>query len=73
MSRALQKRLEKLERQVPPPAARGRWHRLIGKSDDELLVKRAALMASTEWQEGDNTIERLIVDPQLLNERFGRS
>ncbi len=71
MSRALQKRLEKVERQKPPPAPRGKWHRLIGVSEEELLVKRAALMASTEWQEGDHTIERLIVDPIPLEERFG--
>jgi hypothetical protein len=71
MSRALQKRLEKVERQMPPPAPRGKWHRLIGDSKAELATKRAALTASTEWQEGDHTIERLIVDPIPLEERFG--
>jgi hypothetical protein len=73
MSRALQTRLEKVERLMPPPAPRGKWHRVIGDSKAELATKRAALIASPEWQEGDNTIERLIVDPQLLNKRFGRS
>ncbi len=66
MSRALQKRLEKMERQIPPPASRAKWHRLIGGSEEELAAKRAALIASPEWQEGDHTIEHLIVNPRAL-------
>ena len=63
MSRALQKRLEKVERLMPPPAPRGKWHRLIGDSKAELATKRAALIASPEWQEGDNLIAIRFVDP----------
>ena len=73
MSRALEKRLEKVERLIPPPAPRGKWHRLISDSEEGLATKRAALMASTDWQEGDHTIERLIVDLRALEERFGCS
>jgi hypothetical protein len=73
MSRALQKRLEKVERLISPAALRAKWHRLIGDSEEELATKRTALMASPEWQEGDHTVEHLIVDPRPLRERFSRS
>ncbi len=69
MSRALAIRLRKLEQQRQRPEPAGKWHRLIGASGEELDAKRATLMASPEWQEGDHTIERLIVDP--LHARSG--
>ena len=63
MSRSLEIRLRKLEQQRQRPHPAGKWHRIIGDSKEELDAKRAALMASPEWQEGDHTIERLIVTP----------
>ncbi len=61
MSRSLEIRLRKLEQQRQRPEPAGKWHRIIGGSEEELDAKRAALMASPEWQDGDHTIERLIV------------
>ena len=61
MSRTLETRLRKLEARRPPGV--GRWHRIIGHTDEELAEKRAELMASPTWTEGDGIIERLIVEP----------
>ncbi len=63
MSRPLDARLRKLEQQRQRPEPAGKWHRIIGDSKEELAAKRAALVACPEWQEGDHTIERLIVAP----------
>ena len=63
MTRTLETRLRKLEQQRQRPEPAGKWHRIIGDSKEELDAKRATLMASPEWQEGDHTIERLIVTP----------
>jgi hypothetical protein len=63
MSRTLDARLRKLEQQRQRPEPAGKWHRIIGDSKEALDAKRAVLMASPEWQEGDHTIERLIVTP----------
>ncbi len=63
MSRALEIRLRKLEQQRQRPQPAGKWHRIIGGSEEELDAKRAALIASAEWQDGDHTIERLMVAP----------
>jgi hypothetical protein len=35
---------------------RGKWHTLIGSSDQELACKEAQLRASGEWHEGDHII-----------------
>ena len=61
MSRTLETRLRKVEARRPPGV--GRWHRIIGDTDEELAEKRAELMASPTWTEGDGIIERLIVSP----------
>ena len=63
MSRALAIRLRKLEQQRQRPEPAGKWHRIIGDSKEELDAKRAVLRTSPEWQEGDHTIERLIIHP----------
>ncbi len=72
MSRALEIRLRKLEQQRQRPEPAGKWHRIIGDSKEELDAKRAALMASPGWQDGDHTIERLIVDPRHARSGSGR-
>lgn len=61
MSRALNARLRKLEHNQPKRM--GKWHQVIGDSNEELDAKMAAIMASPEWTEGDHFIARLIVDP----------
>jgi hypothetical protein len=65
MSRTLDARLRKLEQRIPSRARR--WHRIIGDNEAELAVKRAALTTSPGWTEGDNIIERLVVDPLVMS------
>ncbi len=60
MSRTLETRLRQLEAQRAVGV--GRWHRIIGRSDEELAAARVELMASPAWSEGDGIIQRRIVD-----------
>jgi hypothetical protein len=41
----------------------GKWHSIIGHSEEELNARMEELMASDEWTEGDSVIRRLIVTP----------
>jgi hypothetical protein len=61
MNRALKRRLERLEQRQPDP---GRWHQIIGHSDEELTAQEAELKASEAWREGDHIIEIRIVSPE---------
>ena len=61
MSRALIRRLERLE-QTKLPGSR-RWHRIIGETDEDLDAQAVVLRGSLLWSEGDGIIRRLIVDP----------
>ena len=61
MSRALHRRLEKLEQRRPDP---GRWHQIMGQSDEELAAREAELKASEAWREGDHIIVTRIVSPE---------
>jgi hypothetical protein len=54
-------RLEKLEQ--AQPVREGKWHSIIGHSEEELNARMEELMASDEWTEGDSVIRRLIVTP----------
>ena len=60
MSRALHRRLERLEQRQPDP---GRWHQIMGHSDEELAAREAELKASEVWREGDHIIATRIVSP----------
>ena len=72
MSRTLEARLRKLEQAQPRRV--GRWHRISARSEAEMVTKRAELMASATWADGDNIIERLIVSPLTsLTARAGPS
>ena len=61
MSRALYRRLERLEQRQPDP---GRWHQIMGHSDEELDAREAELKASEAWREGDYIIVTRIVSPE---------
>ena len=61
MSRALQRRLERLEQRQPDP---GRWHQIVGHSDEELAAREAELKASEAWREGDHIIATCIISPE---------
>ena len=52
MSRALKRRLERLEQRQPDP---GRWHQIMGHSDEELAAQEAELKASAVWRDGDHS------------------
>ena len=60
MSRALHRRLERLEQRQPDPS---RWHQIMGHSDEELAAREAELKASAVWREGDHIIATRIVSP----------
>ena len=61
MSRALHRRLERLEQRQPDP---GRWHQIMGHSDEELAAQEVELKASARWREGDHIIVTRIVSPE---------
>jgi hypothetical protein len=61
MSRALKRRLERLEQHQPD---RGRWHQIMGHSDKELAAQEAELRASEAWQKGDHIIAIRVVSPE---------
>jgi hypothetical protein len=61
MSRALHRRLEKLEQRQPHP---GRWHQIMGYSDEELAAQEAELKTSEVWREGDQIIVTRFVSPE---------
>jgi hypothetical protein len=61
MSRALHRRLERLEQRQPDPV---RWHQIMGHSDEELAAREAELKASEAWREGDYIIVTRIVSPE---------
>jgi hypothetical protein len=61
MSRALHRRLKRLEQCQPDP---GRWHQIMGHSDEELAAQEAELKASEVWREGDHIISTRIVSPE---------
>ena len=66
MTRALMRRLEKLEKMKQmQPAAVGKRHWIIGETDEELDAKEAEVRASPEWREGDTFTRWRIVDPPL--------
>ncbi|MBL0407885.1 hypothetical protein JKG68_28700 [Microvirga aerilata] len=52
MNRAIPKRLESLEQQVPKNT--DKWHTIMVASDEEEEQQTAALKASPKWAEGDN-------------------
>jgi hypothetical protein len=60
MNRALKRRLERLEQRQPDP---GRWHQIVGHSEEELAAQEAELKASAAWREGDHIIATRIVSP----------
>jgi hypothetical protein len=61
MSRALHRRLERLEqRQLDP----GRWHQIMGHSEEELAAQGAELKASAAWRDGDHIIVTHFVSPE---------
>jgi len=60
MSRAMKRRLERLEQRQPDP---GRWHQIMGHSDEELTAQEAELKASAAWRDGDHIIVTHIVSP----------
>jgi len=61
MSRTLHCRLEKLERRQPD---RGRWHQIVGHSDEELAAQEAQLKTSERWREGDHIIATRFVSSE---------
>jgi hypothetical protein len=61
MSRALHRRLERLEQRQPDP---GRWHQIVGHSDEELAAREAELKASKAWREGDHIVAIRVVSPE---------
>jgi hypothetical protein len=61
MSRALHRRLEKLEQRQPDP---GRWHQIMGHSDEELAAQEAELKTSEVWRNGDHIIVTRFVTPE---------
>jgi hypothetical protein len=61
MSRALHRRLERLEQRRPDP---GRWHQIMGHSDEELAAQEVELKASAGWRDGDHIIAIRIVSPE---------
>ncbi len=61
MSRAMKRRLERLEQRQPDP---GRWHQIMGHSDEELAAQETRLKASAAWREGDHIIATRIVSPE---------
>jgi hypothetical protein len=61
MNRALHRRLERLEQRQPDP---GRWHQIMGHSEEELAAQEAELKASEAWREGDRIIVTRIVSPE---------
>jgi hypothetical protein len=61
MSRALHRRLDKLEKRQPDP---GKWHQIMGHSDEELAARDAELKASDAWREGDHIIAIRFVSPK---------
>ncbi len=63
LSRALIRRLEKLERTKLSDSRR--WHRIIGETEEDLDAQAMALRSSPGWSEGDGIIRRLIVDPPM--------
>jgi hypothetical protein len=60
MSRALHRRLERLEQRQPDPV---RWHQIVGHSDEELAAQEAELNASEAWRDGDHIIAIHVVSP----------
>jgi hypothetical protein len=60
MSRALHRRLERLEQRQPDS---GRWHQIVGHSDEELAAHEAELNASEAWRDGDHIIAIHVVSP----------
>ena len=65
MSRALERRLERLERLKASNAwwLHGQCHTIMGDTDEELEAKEAELKASPRWTEGDRLIAIRFVDP----------
>ncbi len=68
MTRALNRRMDKLEQAMVPTAEAwtGKGHWLVGGSREELDEKEATLRASPEWQEGDRIVRWRVVDPKAM-------
>ncbi len=65
MTRALMRRVEKLEQAMTATAeARtGKGHWLISEKGEDREAKEAALRASEEWEDGDHITHWIVVDP----------
>ncbi len=65
MTRALNRRMDKLEQAMAPKdnAWSGRSHQIISEPWEDGDAKVAALRASPEWREGDWITHWRIVDP----------
>ena len=67
MSRTLMKRLEKLEQRSQSDT--GKWHVVLGHTNEAVAEKRAELEASEAWRDGDNIIAIRFVTPEEVQAR----